>query len=89
MRELRTTTQFKRDPRKAGKRGKDPDKLRSTIEKLVAGRLLDRLNKPHRLLGEWFPCWECRIEPDWLLVWDEDEESVRFTQTGTHSDLFR
>ncbi|MCY4379018.1 MAG: type II toxin-antitoxin system YafQ family toxin [Candidatus Dadabacteria bacterium] len=89
MRELRTTAQFKRDLRKARKRGKNPDKLRSIIEKLVAGRPLARLNKPHRLLGDWFPCWECHIEPDWLLVWDENEESVTLMRTGTHSDLFK
>ena len=47
MRKLRTTTQFKRDLKRVGKRGKDPDKLRSVIAKLVAGEPLDRLNKPH------------------------------------------
>lgn len=89
MRKLRTTTQFKRDLKKAGKRGKDPDKLRSIIAKLVAGEPLDLLNRPHRLAGDWSPCWECHIEPDWLLIWDEDEESVTLIRTGTHSDLFR
>ena len=34
-------------------------------------------------------CWECHIEPGWLLVWDEDEESVTLMRTGTHSDLFK
>lgn len=89
MRKLRTTTQFKRDLKRVGKRGKDTDKLRNVIAKLIAGEPLDRLNKPHRLLGDWSPCWECHIEPDWLLVWDEDEESVTLIRTGTHSDLFK
>ena len=89
MRKLRTTAQFKRDLKRAGKRGKDPDKLRRVVAKLVADEPLDRLNKPHRLLGAWSPCWECHIEPDWLLIWDEDEESVTLIRTGTHSDLFR
>jgi len=89
MRKLRTTAQFKRDLKRAGKRGKDPDKLLRVVAKLVAGEPLDRLNKPHRLLGDWSPCWECHIEPDWLLIWDEDEESVTLIRTGTHSDLFR
>ncbi|MBO6773885.1 type II toxin-antitoxin system YafQ family toxin, partial [Thalassospira sp.] len=41
-----------------------------------------------RLAGDWKPCWECHIEPDWLLIWDEDETSVTLIRTGTHSDLF-
>ena len=23
------------------------------------------------------PVWECHIEPDWLLIWDETEENDR------------
>ena len=57
MRKLRTTTQFKHDLKKAGKRAKNPDKLRSVITKLVAGEQLDRLNVLHRLSSDrsfWF-----------------------------------
>jgi len=25
--------------------------------------------------GEWDRFWECHIEPDWLLIWDETEEN--------------
>jgi mRNA interferase YafQ len=33
---------------------------------------------------------ECHIEPDWLLIYEIDDEQkvVRFMRTGTHSDLF-
>ena len=88
MRELLTSTQFKRDMKKARKRGKDRDKLERIIAKIVAGEPLDPRHRPHRLSGDWSPCWECHIEPDWLLIWDEDEESVMLVRTGTHSDLF-
>ena len=89
MRELLTTTKFKKDLRKVRKRGKDIGKLRSVVEKLIASQPLDRGNNPHRLSGDWSSYWECHIEPDWLLVWDEDEESVTLMRTGTHSDLFK
>lgn len=46
MRKLCTTTQFKKDLKKVGKRGKDPDRLRGVTAKLVAGEPLDRFNKP-------------------------------------------
>ncbi len=88
MRELFVSTQFKKDMKMARKRGKDPAKLERIIEKVVAGEPLEVRHRPHRLSGDWSPCWECHIEPDWLLIWDEDEESVTLIRTGTHSDLF-
>ena len=34
--------------------------------------------------------WECHIQPDWLMVWEQSDEEMTllFLQTGTHSDLF-
>ncbi len=63
MGKLRTTTQFKRDLKKAGKRDKGPDKLLSVVAKLIVGEPLDRINRPRRLVGDWSPCWEYHIEP--------------------------
>lgn len=88
MREVRATTQFKKDFKRARRRGKDPEKLSEVVGKLVAGEPLGPRNRPHFLSGEWFPCRECHIEPDWLLIWEEDENSVTLIRTGTHSDLF-
>lgn len=34
------------------------------------------------------PCWECHIEPDWLLIWYQTEEELVLAASGTHSDLF-
>ena len=33
---------------------------------------------------------ECHIQPDWLLVWlqNDNELTLLLTDTGTHSDLF-
>ena len=89
MRKLYVTTKFKKDLKKIRKRGKDPDKLGSIIKKLIANEPLDLRNKPHRLSGKWYLSWECHIEPDWLLIWKENGESVTLMRTGTHSDLFK
>lgn len=88
MRELLVTSQFKKDLKKAKKRRKDISKLESILDKLISSEALEPKNRPHRLSGDWKPCWECHIEPDWLLIWDEDETSVTLIRTGTHSDLF-
>jgi len=88
MRKLLSTTQFKKDLKKSKKRGKDTSKIKTIIESLVEHKPLPSRNKPHRLTGNWSLCWDCHIEPDWLLIWDEDENSVTLIRTGSHADLF-
>jgi mRNA interferase YafQ len=46
--------------------------------------------KPHKLFGNRNGQWECHIQPDWLMVWEQDDNQLTllFIQTGTHSDLF-
>ncbi|MCE2457272.1 MAG: type II toxin-antitoxin system YafQ family toxin [Dehalococcoidia bacterium] len=86
---LSTTSRFERDLRRARRRGKDLDKLWSIVEQLLEGRSLSSRNRPHRLSGAWSHCWECHIEPDWLLIWDStDDDVLILVRTGSHSDLF-
>lgn len=44
----------------------------------------------HRLSGNYSAFRECHIEPDWLLLYRQDEkELILFLfRTGSHSDLF-
>lgn len=46
---------------------------------------------PHMLHGDMKGIWECHIEPDWLLLWKQNENELILilTDTGTHSDLFK
>jgi mRNA interferase YafQ len=88
MRSIKTTRGFERDVKKAGKRGKDLDKLWGVVDSLSRGEPLSARYRPHRLSGEWNRFWECHIEPDWLLIWDETETAVILVRTGTHADLF-
>jgi mRNA interferase YafQ len=88
MRELIRTSRFRRELRRAARRGKDVRKIQDITDRLVASEPLDPQNNPNQLVGNWRPFWECHIEPDWLLVWDEDENTVTLMHTGTHSDIF-
>lgn len=88
MRALRTTKQFERDLKLASKRGKDLDKIWPVIDTLRKGEPLEARHRPHPLVGDWKPCWECHIESDWLLIWQEVEDALELIRTGTHSDLF-
>jgi len=88
MRLASYTGQFKRDVKLAEKRGKDMDKLRHVIGLLLSGQALPRELGDHPLKGEWKPSRDIHIEPDWVLIYCVEDETVRFERTGTHSDLF-
>ncbi|MCE2501274.1 MAG: type II toxin-antitoxin system YafQ family toxin [Dehalococcoidia bacterium] len=88
MRELILSTKYRRELRRAARRGKDREKIKEVTDKLVAGEPLEPRYHPHRLVGDMAGYWECRIEPDWLLVWEEDETKVTLLRTGSHADIF-
>jgi mRNA interferase YafQ len=84
------TGQFKRDVKRAKKRGKDPAALQAVLEFLIDGEPLPPRYRDHTLGGNWVRHGECHIEPDWLLIYKlvDEGRGVRFERTGTHSDLF-
>ncbi len=47
--------------------------------------------KPHRLKGNHKGLWECHIQPNWLMIWEQNDSELvlLFLETGTHADLFR
>jgi mRNA interferase YafQ len=49
---------------------------------------LDPRLRDHALKGEFSGRRECHVEPDWLLVYKREPDSVIFERTGTHADLF-
>ena len=55
---------------------------------LACDGVLPSLLQPHRLTGDLNGLWECHIEPDWLLIYDVNDDEVLLVRTGTHSDLF-
>ena len=42
----------------------------------------------HPLKGEWKPDRDLHIEPDWILIYTVEADTVRFERTGTHADIF-
>ena len=89
MKRVSQTTHFSRDLKKMRKRGKDLEKLREGIKRLAAGKQLDPHYRDHSLIGSWQPSRDCHVEPDWILIYTADEETLRLERTGTHSDLFK
>lgn len=83
------TSQFRKDYKRAIKRGKKIAKLDEVIQKLANGEPLDVKHRDHALVGNWSAFRECHIEPDWLLVYRIEAGVLILTlaRTGTHGDL--
>ncbi len=88
MRKIDRTSQFKKDVKRIKKRGKNLDKLKKVIEKLVEGKGLESKYHDHILQGKYSSVRECHIEPDWLLLYQLSKTSLILISTGTHTDLF-
>jgi mRNA interferase YafQ len=84
------TAKFRRDLKRSIKRGKNIEKLKQIVKKLVLSEPLPQKNKDHALGGNWKGYRECHIEPDWLLIYlpSEDDKTLYLVRTGSHSDLF-
>lgn len=85
---LKTTRQFEKDLRKARERGKSLDPLWAVVQAILEHAPLPARHRPHKLTGNWKGFWECHIEPDWLLIWLDEEHTIVLVRTGTHADLF-
>ncbi|GHV40069.1 hypothetical protein FACS1894187_20620 [Synergistales bacterium] len=90
MFELHTTSQYRKDRKRAKKRGLDMDLLDDVIQQLIEGKTLDSKFKDHALISNHEGFRECHIQNDWLLIYalDNDRLVLVLTQTGSHSDLF-
>ena len=88
MLKLHYTSQFKRDYKLQQKRHKDIDLLDNVISLLAKTTSLPLKNNDHPLQGNYKGYRECHVEPDWLLIYKIEVDSISFVRTGTHSDLF-
>ncbi len=90
MYKVEYTNKFKRDYKQALKRGYQEAKIRQVISLIANKSTLAVKHNAHKLSGDYKDCWECHIQPDWLLIWriDEDNKTLTLIRTGTHSDLF-
>ena len=87
---IRYYISFKKDYKRIAKRGYDIRKLDEVIDLLANEKPLSEKYKDHQLVGNYLGCRECHITPDWLLIYeiDNNELTLFLTRTGTHSDLF-
>lgn len=84
------TKRFEKDLKRCRKRGLDILKIKDVITLLAETGSLPLKYHPHKLSGDMDGRWECHIQPDWLMTWQQNDTrlTLLFMQTGTHSDLF-
>lgn len=84
------TNRFRKDLVRCQKQGKDIALIHSVISTLAQDGALPSKYRPHKLSGRYAGKWECHIQSDWLLVWEQHDDQLRMvmTNTGSHSDIF-
>ncbi|WP_307978496.1 type II toxin-antitoxin system YafQ family toxin [uncultured Acidaminococcus sp.] len=88
--EIIASNKFRKDLKLARKRGLKLEKLNAVVEMLANQLPLDIRYRDHALTGDYGDFRECHIEPDWLLIYRQDEDVLELFlfHTGSHSDLF-
>ena len=83
-------TMFKKDFKRIKKRGYDISRLEKKDELLANEVPLPEQFKDHNLSGNYNGFRECHIAPDWLLIYqvNNNELVLVLSRTGSHSDLF-
>ena len=82
------TGKFKKDVKRAERRGKDIDKFKAVLSLLIEEKPLPASYRDHPLRGDWAGFRDLHIEPDWLLLYRIEGNELRLARTGTHADLF-
>ena len=87
---VKLTNEFKKGLKRCKKRGLDISKVETAIKILRDTGSLPDEYRPHKLSGNRDGQWECHIQPDWLMVWiqDNNELVLLILATGSHSDIF-
>lgn len=87
---LKYTGQFKKDLKRYQNKPKKIENLLRVLTLLKENGCVPDEYCPHMLKGEYSGFMECHVENDFLLIWiDEENDQIRLTRLGTHSELFK
>ena len=89
MKELKPTSQYKKDYKRFRNNPKKLEKLFDILELLRQEKPIPEENRPHPLTGDYAGHMECYIEGDFLLIWfDPHSDVISMVRLGSHSELF-
>ena len=88
MKNLRPTTQYRKDLEKYKGQPQKLADLKEVLEMLTNDGPIPAKYRPHMLRGEYRGCMVCHIQGDFLLIWiDEECDIVELVRLGSHSEL--
>ena len=82
------TNQFKRSYKKLKLTDDEDLAYIGIVYHLLNGLALDKKYKDHQLKNNLKDFRECHIKPDLLLIYKIDEDVLKLTDIGSHSQLF-
>ena len=87
---VRYSGRFKKSFKLCKRRGLNITHFETVVRLLAETGTLPSKYRPHLLTGNYTGIWECHIEPDWLLLWKQDNEELilLLLDTGSHADIF-
>lgn len=90
MYEVIYTGQFRSSLKLCARRGLNIQDFTAVLDILQEKGELPEQYRPHKLQGKYKGYWECHINPDWLLIWKQNDRQLQLilVDTGSHSDLF-
>jgi len=89
MLNLRVTKRFKKDLQIMIAQGKCYGAFRAILELLLGQKPLPAKHRDHSLIGNWKGRRELHVEPDWLLIYKIEEDTLILERTGPHATLFK
>ena len=90
MYQIDYSNRFNKDLKRCVKRGLNLKLIKDAIDLLADTGKLPQEYHSHKLVNQKHEIWECHIQPDWLMIWEQNDKQLTllFLQTGTHADLF-
>ena len=89
MKEVRKTSQFKKDYKRFKNDMVFVETLAKLVRLLAEGKDIPVEYDPHPLKGNWKNYMECHVENDSLLIWyDKEKDVIKLVRLGSHSELF-
>jgi mRNA interferase YafQ len=87
MKRFESTKRMDKDVKQLKSRHYDMNKLGAIVKDLRLGVPLDPKYKNHKLGGNYKGYFDLHIEPDWVLLYQVDDDCVYLYRTGTHAVL--
>lgn len=88
MKEIRKSSQFKKDFKRFANDMEKVTKLYNIVGFLQREEQIPDEYNPHMLKGKLKGIMECHIDSDYLLLWiDEENNIVRLLRLGSHSEV--